>query len=232
MGVPNSNKLIAGDVAAGAETGQGGVVMSIAWIDAVKRTGKLTVYVEPDVAKSAFGSVVDGAIKAFNTLSTHHDLGVKLAKSTAAPEDSGGGADVKVAVANGPISFTYDKVDHKVQLIGTRLHGRTSQIARQGLMEKAFVFLPANPLISSPAAVRGAGRNVKELILLHELVHATGLEDSDHGNDDLFQANPNVEAGDSPAQDKVVINFKGKSKYMPPYVLSDSTVNDIKGLWK
>src|SRR5205085_7291803 len=101
--------------------------------------GKLTVYVEPDVAKSAFGSIVDGAIKAFNKLSTHHDLGVTLVPSKEPPDDSGGGANVKVAVANGAIAFTYDKVDHKLQLIGTRLHGRTSQLARSGLIEKALV---------------------------------------------------------------------------------------------
>ena len=68
-----------------------------------------------------------------------------------------------------------------------------------------------------------------KLIAAHELLHACGLENSEHTSDDLFQGTPRVDAGDTPKGDRVLIGTG--PKLMPPLVLGGSTAKNMKELW-
>ena len=70
-----------------------------------------------------------------------------------------------------------------------------------------------------------------KVIAVHELVHACGLADADHSTDDLFQANPQVDPGDAAQGDRVRVETGGRMRWMPPLVLSGSTVRRIRTLW-
>jgi len=87
------------------------------------------------------------------------------------------------------------------------------------VVEKAFIFLPQQPKASVPGGLRPAGTNVMKVILVHEFIHACGLED--HTKGDVFQDIPNVE-GDS---------VKAGNIKMPPIFISGATATRIKDLW-
>src|SRR5262249_32175359 len=112
------------------------------------------------------------------------------------------------------------------------LHGRTWLVAREGFNERAVIFLPQDPHINTPKAVRPVGASVKKIIALHELIHACGLTNAEHRSDDVFNGNPTVEPGNTAAGDKVVITVDGRKHIMPPPVLSGPTANTISRLWR
>src|SRR5262249_62264785 len=125
---------------------------------------------------------LDACLKEFNLLSRHNDLGVTLERSKNAPVKGGGGAHVSVTTGNGKIEFEYDGEKDSALLIGISMHGRTFLPQRNGTIEKAYVYLPATPLISTPQGSRPVGHAVMKLIAVHEFVHASGLLHSDPTN--------------------------------------------------
>ncbi len=203
--------------------------MATAWTDGVKGSKQLKVFAGSSV-RGQWATVVGEALSAFNTLSRHHGLGVTLVRATAAPTDSGG-ADVAIAIASGAVSASWGGTTDNGNFDGTRMHGLTLQFATDAGIAKAFVFLPERPQVNTPAGVRPVGVNVMKLIAVHELVHACGLDNSDHSTDDLFQANPQVDPGDRPAQDRIRIGTGSPMRWMPPLVLGGGTVRTIKRLW-
>lgn len=205
--------------------------MAIGWNEAVKSTGKLTVYADPSLKKSSWGAAVASCIKEFNRLAKAHELGVVLESSNQPPVPGGGGADVAVVAASGQIDFRYDGVEEKLAFDGGRLHGRTRQVQRDGGMEKAYVYLPAQPLINTPKGRRPVGPGVLLVIGVHEFVHACGLTDAEHSAEDLFQGNPTVDSGRSSAQDRVMGQRAGQTVWMPALFLSPVTAKRIKDNW-
>ena len=203
--------------------------MATAWTDAVRSGGKLGVYAGPSL-RGQWATVFKEAFDAFNTLSKHHGLGVTLVKATTAPTDTGG-ADVAVALGSGAVSASWGGETDDGNFDGTRMHGLTIQFARGGSIGKAFIFLPERPQVNTPSGIRPVGTNVMKLIAVHELVHACGLDNSDHSTDDLFQANPQVDPGDRPSQDRIRIGTGSPMRWMPPLVLGGSTVSALKRLW-
>lgn len=200
----------------------------IPWISPIKRKRQLAVY--SDASLGVWAGIVKDAIREFNVLSRTHQLGVILVESNKPPAVIGG-AEVSVQSVNGAASFSYDNETKTGSLTGTGLHGMTWLFSRDGFLEKAAVFLPSQPKINTPKTVRPVGPNVMKLIAIHELVHACGLTNSEHTNNDLFQGNPQVDPGATPAGDKVTIQTGGKVTGMPPFVLSGPTANHIKRLW-
>ncbi len=196
----------------------------IPWTDSVKQSGKLTVHI--GALTGSWGHVVREALHEFNTLSSANKLGVKMVESKDGPDK----ANIVVQTARGPISATYDQETRKEDFSANRLHGRTMPFFRDPPheIEKVFTFLPSQPLLSAPGGWRPAGPGVLKVIAVHELVHACGLEDSDHGSN-LFQGSPGYYPGDTPAGDKITI--KGSSQRMPPLLLDGATVGKIKELW-
>lgn len=205
--------------------------MSIPWPTAVIRGRKLTVYSALASKSPVWNHVIGRLLDEFNAVSKKHSLGVKLAASAQAPKE-GGGADVAINTALDKISVSFPGADPVAETFdGTRLHGRTLLMSRRGTMLKAFVFLPAKPQINTPSGQRLVGPKVLTLIALHELVHACGLEDGDHAGSGLFQGYPAAEPGDTPIGDKVRVQQTVYHRYMPPYVLDESTVKALQSLW-
>jgi len=202
--------------------------MAMPWTSAIKREKELAVYTGSSIG--SWAGILKEALREFNSLSRKHHLGVTLIESSKPPTDAGG-ADVSIESANGAVSFSYDGETRTGSFSGTRLHGLTWLLSRDGLIEKAAVFLPSQPQVNTPNGLRPVGPNVMKLIAIHELVHACGLENSEHSPNDLFQANPQVDPGDTAAGDKVTIQTGAHVSLMPPFVLSGPTANHIKRLW-
>ena len=195
--------------------------MDYPWVDTVKRKGELSVYRDGKIA-GMWSTVFHQCIADFNRLSSQHKLGVVLKESKHPPVDGGGGADVKVSTANGPIALNYDGKDYPDSLIGFRMHGLTRTVTRTTavtVVEKAFIFLPQQPKQSVPGGLRPVGTNIMKVILFHEFIHACGLED--HTPGDVFQDYPNVE-GDY---------VKAGNVKMPPIFISGATISRIQDNW-
>jgi hypothetical protein len=209
--------------------------MPIHWPEATVRGRELTVYMGPGAVRSVvWMNVLGHLLKEFNALSKAHKLPMRMKASKEAPKD-GSGADVAINIAvNDKISLTFPRRDPIVEtLAATRLHGRTlllSEETAKNVLIKAFVYLPAKPLISTPQAVRPVGPKVLTVIALHELLHACGLENEDHGNSGLFQGNPKVDSGTTAIHDAVGVDAQ-MSKKMPPYVIDDATVQTLLERW-
>lgn len=194
--------------------------MDYPWIDSVREKGELSVY--PEGISGTWSAIFHQSLAEFNRLSHHYKLGVILKESKTPPVEGGGGADVRVSTANGPIALNYEGQDYPGSLSGDGLHGRTRTIKRQTaitMVEKAFIFLPQQPKVNAPSGLRAVGTNVMKVILVHEFIHACGLED--HTKGDVFQDIPNVE-GDS---------VKAGNIKMPPIFISGATATRIKDLW-
>jgi hypothetical protein len=195
--------------------------MDYPWVDRVKQKGELSVYRDGKIT-GIWSTVFHQCIAEFNRLSKQHQLGVVLKESKHAPVDGGGGADVKVSTANGPIALSYDGKDYPDSLTGFDLHGLTRTVTRTTgvtVVEKAFIFLPQQPKQNLPAGLRPVGTNVMKVILIHEFIHACGLHD--HTPGDVFQDYPNVE-GD---------HVKAGNIRMPPIFLSGATISRIQDKW-
>ena len=205
--------------------------MAHRWITTVKETGRLLVYADPTVQKGIWGSVIPASIAEFNQLSKQHRLGVTLQKSADPPIPGRGGADVLVAAANGSIDFKYPGLEEKLAFDGTRLIGKTRQIRTDQGIEKAYLYLPAQPMISTPNGLRAVGPAIMKLIAVHEFVHACGLVDAEHSTEDLFQGNPNVDSGQSAPRDRAMGRRGNQTVWMPPLFLSAQTARRIKDNW-
>jgi|CXWL01.1.fsa_nt_gi hypothetical protein len=202
--------------------------MAMPWNSAIKRKKQLAVYTGSSLG--SWAGILKEAIREFNSLSRKHQLGVTLIESSNPPTDNGG-ADVSIQSANGAVSFSYGGETRNGSFSGIQMHGLTWLFSREGFLEKAAVFLPSQPQVSTPKVVRPVGPNVMKLIAIHELVHACGLTNHEHSPNDLFQANPQVYPGDTASGDKVTIQVGAKVSLMPPFFLSGPTVNHIRLLW-
>ena len=203
--------------------------MAMPWISSIKRKKQLGVYIGSSLG--AWTGIVKEAIREFNSLSQKNQIGVTLVESNK-PSTDRGGADISVQAVNGAAEYTYGGETMTGSFSGTGKHGLTWLFSRDGEIEKAAVFLPTQPQVNTPNGVRAVGPNVMKLIAIHELVHACGLTNSEHSPNDLFQANPQVDPGDTAAGDKVIIPAGDKMSRMPPFILSGPTANHIRRLWR
>ncbi len=200
--------------------------MGTAWIDATKTKGQLSYTAVNEDSWGAYKTVVPDAIREFNAQSKKNKLCVSFVKGN----DS---AEVQIAVVDGPeISYSYDGENYTEKFSGKELKGRTPQLSREGRFEKAFVFLPKTPQLSTPSRIRLPGSGVLKVIVFHELLHAAGLSNDDHAPDDVFQSNPQPSLGDNPdnpSEDGIRIGTTAKR--MPPIILSPTTIRLVKSLW-
>ena len=203
--------------------------MANQWISSVKDTHQLTYYLNS--ITGTWLTAVQEAIREFNALSTAHRLGVTYIQSESAPSDTGG-ANLSIATGNGGVSFSYSGT-HTTTINGRALHGSTMLISRQGgSIEKAFMFLPGQPMINTPSGQRPTGLGIMKIIALHELIHGCGLHNSDHSPNDVFNGFPSADPGRTAVQDRIQITVGGQYQFMPPVIFSGATAAKISGLWK
>src|SRR5689334_4077123 len=127
----------------------------IPWIGSVRQTGKLTLYIGP--MAGSWGHVIKEVLHSFNVLASSNKLGVTIVESKHAPKEDGGGAEVAIRTADGAISASYSGTSQNEDFSGDRLHGRTLLFSRDGVLEKAFIFLPSQPKVNTPKGMRAVG---------------------------------------------------------------------------
>jgi hypothetical protein len=198
--------------------------MAIAWKSDVKDTGKLTVYNE--VTGGKWATLFSASLESFNKLNKRHGLGVKLV-----PTKSKADANVVMQTSAGAASFDYGGTTYSIAFDGKALKGKTRLVHPSGNIEKAYIFLPAEPLVNTPQGQRGLGVNAMRVVAVHELIHACGLEDGDHTDTDIFYGNPVPAIGDSASGDKIMLLSKTGNVQFPPVALSPATINKIKSIW-
>ena len=206
--------------------------MGTAWEDPIRRTGRLTIFPGSSMTSGVWAGVIATAISEFNRISASQTLGVTLSQSTTPPDPSGvGGADVQIEAVRDTIKFKTFGQEISVTVNPKGLQGDTKQVKTVfGAVQriaKAFIVLPADPQINANPP-RAVGDGVKLVILVHELVHACGLSNSDHNPDDLFGGVPQARAGNTPPEDKIEFN---NNRRMPPLLLSDETARRIRAIW-
>ena len=198
--------------------------MATAWIDPIRQRKQLTVQLGQGVT-GEWLSIVESAINTFNHLSRQHALNVSFQVADSS-------ADVDLLVADGHVSFQCGTFITSGRFDGKRLHGLTRFLRKGQRIERALVLLPMKPTTGDDEAHRLVGRHVRKLIAIHELIHACGLDQSDHAPGDLFQAYPAVENGESPGGDRVCCELRnGRRRAMPPIILNDRTITKLRQLW-
>jgi hypothetical protein len=199
--------------------------MVMQWIKKIRDTNQLSVL--NDMKSSRWPNLFRDTLKDFNKLSDDYVLGVKLVE---AKDESS--ADVVMRMASGPVSYTYNNRKQSDSTFGSvnLPHGRTFIFAmwygsenRNSGIEKAAIFLPGN-LKGGPGTEITA--DVMKVIAAHELVHACGLDDDDHGKDGLFYSPLSLSSG------KMIVPEEGKNqKPMPPLWMDHKTIMNIKKYW-
>jgi hypothetical protein len=199
------------------------------WIDSIRQTHQLTYYLSGVTGQ--WLTAVQQAVREFNAVSAQRNLGVTYVQSDQAPTDTAG-ADISIATANGSVTFNYAG-SHQTTVNGRALQGSTLLISRpNGPIEKAFMFLPSQPMINTPRGQRATGGGVMKVIAFHELIHGCGLHNSDHTSEDVFNGFPSADPGRSAAQDRIQITVNGQYRFMPPILFSAITAGKISPLWQ
>jgi hypothetical protein len=180
------------------------------WLKRIRKTGQLSVFNKA----SGWTVPVEAALKSFNSLA----LGVQVVAETT--EKS---ANIVVVAANGPgAKYQYygDTAETQPDFVGDRLHGQTTTFRDQKEPKEIFfavVFLPGKLAKST--------KNQKEMVVVHELLHACGL-DQWHDSVGLMFPDMKEEGGGL----LEYLPEKG-AKPMPPIRLGSQTVCRVKMLW-
>ncbi len=192
------------------------------WREDIRRGGQLRIAAKPGLKSPPWAGLLPKAIKAFNALSATHDLGV-------------------VYVAGGEVEQAHVTVDTRpgFTLSGSASYRSDVPSGKPDSAGRVFhcdVLLPADPKVSVPGQHRRVGNDVLLVILVHEMVHACGLSNSEHSESgDLFMPSPRLLTGDRAAQDKVDSGRVGARQTpigMPPLLLNDETAAKIRQAWQ
>jgi hypothetical protein len=206
------------------------------WSDPIKATKQLKIFPTANVSGGPWAGVFKNALAEFNKLSAKHSLGVSFVLAMSAPDPSGvGGADVQFDAINGTVNFTCFNQAFSETLGGTDLIGHTSNVMQvfgsTKTIAKAFIFVPATQSFGAGIG-RGVGDPVKLVIAAHELIHACGLDNSEHSknNGDLFFGFPSAREKVHPADDRLAVG--NPAKEIPPLFLVAPTIKLIQTNWK
>jgi hypothetical protein len=184
--------------------------MPAQWLRRIRRTGKLTFFNKA----SGWTVPIEAAVKSFNTLS----LGVQIVA-----EKTEKAANVVLVLANGPgVKYKYygDTAETEQDFVGDRLHGQTATLADSKEPKEIFF-----AVIFLPGKLAKATKSQKEMVVVHEFIHACGLN-SWHDTVGLMFPDMKEQGGG-------LIEYlpeKG-AKPMPPIRLGSKTVCKAKMLW-
>ncbi|REJ78015.1 MAG: hypothetical protein DWQ47_16845 [Acidobacteria bacterium] len=187
--------------------------MANPWKRKVRSSGKLTVW----NAAEGWAAIAKEAINTFNTLG----FGVKFEFL------DGDKADVVVKASDGTSSHKFKdpyfgEYTVNVTFDAGSVHGRTKTLVEpdKKIIMKAAVFLPNK--------LTGATAKVKEIVVIHELIHAAGLDDNkDHDKVSGLFYSP-LEYGSGKLSEW---GLGGKYPPMPPVRIGAATMCNLKSLW-
>lgn len=216
--------------------------MVLAWTRKIRENKTLNVYPTDLLTSSGvWGSHFPKGLDTLNVLLGKYKTGVALKPTQTPPARDGmGGAEVQISVSSGKHTYWAFGGEEKGSMpAGSASNGRCHQVRYNDYMAKAFIFLPAAPVISTPSAVRTPGSGILLYIMMHELLHALGLEDDDPGHEkgnkrDIFRSWPGFEQGDTPEGGKGQPGDRIKiasNVYLPPFDLTASTAKMIGENW-
>lgn len=187
--------------------------MATPWKRGVRKAGKITVKNDADNWKP----VVESAIKTFNAVG----LGVTL--ESVAGDD----ADIVVKLSDGTGKHTfndryYGEVPVTAVFDASAVHGKTKTLVDpdKNVIVKAVIFLPKK--------LKDVTAPIKEAVVVHEFIHAAGLDDNkDHDRTaGIFYSPLEYSSGRL-----VEWGTGGKAKSMPPIRVGNETSCKLKALW-
>ncbi len=173
------------------------------WERKIRATGKLLVY--NDISVGRWATVFQLAMETFNK--HMKPAGVQLEEAT-----SKGKANVIMKLMK-----------------STAMHGKASiglRYPQQDVIMEAEFFLPDDPQHSDPSGMVPASVDVMQIIAVHEMIHAAGLANRDHGGDGIFYSPLMQRDG------KLYVPVKGRNPtLMPPIRIGNSIIYKVKKLW-
>jgi hypothetical protein len=183
------------------------------WVSEVRRRKTLTIFCAPNA--SSWSATLATAITRFNALSNALSLGITYVAFRRPPDRNDlTGADVQFSTASGRFTFAGLGTSGSGSLNADASAGATRKLSfENGGTGKAFIFVPANM-----TGFVGLG------VTFHEMVHAAGLDDSDHSSfrdPDIFCSVLSV-SGD---------RLLAGSRTMPPIYMTRRTAAKIQALW-
>jgi hypothetical protein len=210
--------------------------MAVTWVEYIKSRKTLEVFAGNSVT-GTWMNVFNEVIQRFNGLA----LGVTLIVGTNVkqPDPSNlNGADVWLEVSKPVFSFDVVSRDFKVNgkvvtaICKKGVGGNTQSVQRDVMGSPGPVLkmciLMKTLKTKSGGVVRILGNNALKCYLFHELLHACGLQNSDHTFDDVFSANLTPQPMSNPQYDHVE---SITSRKLPPIFLNGNTVTGIAKLW-
>jgi hypothetical protein len=118
---------------------------------------------------------------------------------------------------------------------GNGIHGNAElglagRVGGKEYLRNVTIKVPATPRVSQrdPRA-RIVGDGVKTCILVHEMIHGLGLDNSQHTPGDIFSKEFQLIDKGSATLDKV--QWDASSPSMPPPVINGVTLKKIKSVW-
>jgi hypothetical protein len=195
--------------------------MVIPWLNSIRQTHKLTIFAAQNAATLA--PILGTAITRFNALSQSLSLNVTYETSSTAPDpDNLDGANVQLALANGTYTFKGLGADGNGFLAADARKGVTRFVtggsAQDAKLAKAFIFLPASIQVHD---------FMKICMTVHEMVHATGLDNDEHSSD----ADPEIFCSSLTPSGPGVQCGLFANRIMPPIWMTFRTAAKIQPLW-
>ncbi len=202
--------------------------MAIPWSEAVKNSEQLSYHCQSSIS-GPWVYAVSEAIRLFNQQAAHF---VKLVKANDSQS-----ANIKIKAGGGKVDYVYSGKTRQQFINGSGLKAFNKLLSIDGIMVKSIIILPSMPnilppSIKGPSRVRPAGKNILIFIALHELIHACGLEDTDHTSLCVFDGHPSP-TGSARGPDKDVMETRTPKKRvnMPPFTISSTTLSKIALNW-
>jgi hypothetical protein len=184
----------------------------IPWPKNVRSKGTLTIAAAEDFKGGHWTTALDKAIATFNQLMSDKGIAVTISK-----------AEKEI---NAHIRFVTEK--------GNGIHGNgalsTTKLGGKEYLDHITIKVPATPRIDpNDAKSREVGVGVRIYILVHEMIHAIGLTNDEHSQDDVFSKAGALKAGKT-AGDDLVQPLDG-SEPMPPVRLGATTIANLTKAW-
>ena len=200
------------------------------WFKRFQKAGQLEVFAGANFTGSLWTTAFADAIKEFNQLMSTN--GVKLTLTTGTSGATEINSQIIVQTANGKATPNYGAQPKPRPFDGNGLHGLTVPFADgNGVLEKAYVFVPATPRVNPKnSKSREVGQAVRSFLLVHEFIHAAGLSNAEHTNDDCMCYPGELVEGATAADDRVQ-PWGGLGKPMPPCTLIAKTVANLQKAW-